>query len=316
MTTTTAASALRSCARSPARHRPAVPGRARLPSVTATSFRRAASTSTRFAGSSRSSPGIFFRSPLLATSAIALVLTAYWLESEDKARWIDVAQADEPTKHMDLDQSPVHLDPDTKMAFPSTLSPRSLSQLSTPLELVGLGVRTVSFLRVQVYSVGTYFAPEALQRLKGSQMIAEGQGEAIVASLLDAPYDTTIRIVPVKNTDHSHLRDGFVRAMLARLKAATAAKTISDEEAEAAGLSIELFRGFFPTGKVPRGKSLLLIRRGSDGALLLEYEDKLLGTLDNKFLAKELMLAYFADNGKEISSKMKTDVLEGFKRFM
>lgn len=212
MSATTASSALRSCARSPAVHRPAAPRHGRLPPVTAASFRRAASTSTRFAGSSRSSS---LRAPL-AGSAIALLLTAYWLRSKDDARWINVAQADEPTKHMDLDQSPVHrelphsqeakgssmfihaspsplyaVDPDTKMAFPSTLSPRSLSHISTPLELVGLGVRTVcvstsarlvlpkltfphhhsSFLRVQVYSVGTYFAPEALQRLKGSQPV-------------------------------------------------------------------------------------------------------------------------------------------------
>lgn len=42
--------------------------------------------------------------------------------------------------------------------------------------------------------------------------------------------------------------------------------------------------------------------------LLRICQDKLLGTLDNKFLAKELMLAYFADNGKEISSKVGSDM--------
>ena len=29
-----------------------------------------------------------------------------------------------------------------------------------------------------------------------------------------------------------------------------------------------------------------------------------MGTLNNRFLAKEMMLAYFADNGKEISPKV------------
>ena len=37
-------------------------------------------------------------------------------------------------------------------------------------------------------------------------------------------------------------------------------------------MAIETFKGFFPTGKVQRGKSMLLVRRGSDGALLLEFE--------------------------------------------
>ena len=41
--------------------------------------------------------------------------------------------------------------------------------------------------------------------------------------------------------------------------------------------------------------------------LLRICQDKLLGTLNNKFLARELMLAYFADNGKEISSKVGVD---------
>jgi hypothetical protein len=41
---------------------------------------------------------------------------------------------------------------------------------------------------------------------------------------------------------------------------------------QAAGLAIETFKGFFPTGKVPKGKSLVLIHSGRNGSLLLEYE--------------------------------------------
>lgn len=90
------------------------------------------------------------------------------------------------------------------------------------------------------------------------------------------------------------------------------------------GLAVNEFKGFFPTGKVPKGKSLLLVRRGRDGALLLQYEvslpscqtfnpniqvlhtmqGKLLGTLESNFLSKQMMLSYFADNGKEISPKV------------
>ncbi|CAD6564305.1 MAG: hypothetical protein CYPHOPRED_003250 [Cyphobasidiales sp. Tagirdzhanova-0007] len=194
----------------------------------------------------------------------------------------------------------VGVDPDTSMPFPSMLD---LPRLSSNLELIGLGVRTVSFLRVQVYSVGAYFATEALASLKGKQKPKIGAEEAFIAQMLEMPYDTAIRIVPVKNTAHSHLRDGFVRALLARIQSARKAGQLTLEEEEATGLAVETFKGFFPTGKVPRGKSLLLVRRGRDGALLLEYEGRLLGTLQNDFLSKQLMLAYFANNGKEISPK-------------
>ena len=95
--------------------------------------------------------------------------------------------------------------------------------------------------------------------------------------------------------------------------------------AKASAHAIDTFKGFFPSGKVPRGKSLLLSRRASDGALFVQYEvrlrdddpmtwllymlvstgqDRVLGTLSDKFLSRELMLAYFADNGKEISPKV------------
>ena len=44
------------------------------------------------------------------------------------------------------------VDPATSIAFPVTLQPPS----SPPLTLIGLGVRTVSFLRIKVYSVAFY----------------------------------------------------------------------------------------------------------------------------------------------------------------
>lgn len=60
--------------------------------------------------------------------------------------------------------------------------------------------------------------------------------------------------------------------MLARMKQATSSKQITDEQAEAAGKDLDDFKGFFPSGKVSKGKYMMLTRRGSDGALLLEYE--------------------------------------------
>lgn len=46
-------------------------------------------------------------------------------------------------------------DPDTSIAFPTTI--RIPSKLKIPpMTLVGLGVRSVSFLGIKVYSVGFY----------------------------------------------------------------------------------------------------------------------------------------------------------------
>jgi hypothetical protein len=115
------------------------------------------------------------------------------------------------------------------------------------------------------------------------------------------------------------------------MKQATSSKQLTDEQAEKAGNDLDAFKGFFPSGKVSKGRYMLITRRGSDGALLLEYEvsideslkhptndavdrgtrlirctyqGKLLGTLQNRFLSKQMLLAYFADNDKEISPKV------------
>lgn len=127
--------------------------------------------------------------------------------------------------------------------------------------------------------MGTYFAPEALKRLKGQASVGHGLfrsmistywpsvlqpeaqgGEQLVSKLLELPYDVAVRIgkpgllqllfgmtadlklhapinpVPVKNTDHGHLRDGFVRAMLARMKIASSAGSLNDSDSEVRSL--------------------------------------------------------------------------------
>lgn len=60
--------------------------------------------------------------------------------------------------------------------------------------------------------------------------------------------------------------------MLGRMKQATSTKQLSDSQAEKAGKDLDSFKGFFPTGKVSKGNNMLVTRRGTDGALLLEYE--------------------------------------------
>jgi hypothetical protein len=63
--------------------------------------------------------------------------------------------------------------------------------------LVGLGVRTVSFLRVKVYSVG-FYAPE------GSWWKEANMGdEATMETFLASKTPCALRIVPSRNTGQS-----------------------------------------------------------------------------------------------------------------
>src|SRR5690606_24782996 len=119
--------------------------------------------------------------------------------------------------------------------------------------LVGHGIRTVSFMKIQVYVLGLYIHKDDLsivqkqllgelsaaidspttittatstEREKLRQVLSgeQGEEESIVAmnKLLLPNSDgravrSLWRITPTRNTDFSHLRDGFVRQITARL---------------------------------------------------------------------------------------------------
>ncbi|KAM0802116.1 chalcone-flavanone isomerase-domain-containing protein [Usnea florida] len=102
-------------------------------------------------------------------------------------------------------------------------------------QLLGLGVRKVSFLRIQVYVVGIYVAKSDMGRLQGelvrasvgsgASTLVQGEKEELRRTLLDGEGSTrvwsdvlkaggvrsAVRIVPTRVTNFSHMRDGWIR---------------------------------------------------------------------------------------------------------
>ena len=119
------------------------------------------------------------------------------------------------------------IDPDTKLGFPNRIETIG----GSCLRLIGLGVRVVSFLRVRVYVAGFYLQDaRSLDLVKG--IFIDGQNvEETMSRLLDLPMDAAIRIVPVRSTDFGHLRDGFYRSLLIRLKLAGQKGSLFPEQA-------------------------------------------------------------------------------------
>ena len=159
-------------------------------------------------------------------------------------------------------------------------------------QLLGLGIRTVSFLSIQVYVVGFYVAKNDLTSLqakfvrKAAEMetasaLVAGEKEKLRADLLDGEKSAQIwdevlrengirsvfRIVPTRNTDLSHLRDSWVTAVTARSKDP---KRLEKErfDDESFGLAMGEFKKMFSTGKrsVAKGK-VILFERDTEGVL-------------------------------------------------
>jgi len=229
------------------------------------------------------------------------------------------------------------------------------SSILEEYSLVGHGIRTVSFLSVQVYVVALYVATSSLPNLQNAlldtldipssattatlperdtlrgKMMDEKTGVEVVNKLLDlksnAGIKMAIRIVPTRNTDFPHLRDGWVRGITAQTKT-TPDLYDDDEFVNALGHFKTLFGG---KGSVAKG-GVMLLARDEKGSLVAYGPDeskkdvvplaeggkkhtamdglKLLGKVDDERVSRALWLCYWA--GKKVASEgARKSVVEG-----
>ncbi|CEJ92905.1 hypothetical protein VHEMI08532 [[Torrubiella] hemipterigena] len=209
--------------------------------------------------------------------------------------------------------------------------------------LVGLGMRTVTFLGIQVYLVGWYVATQDIAKLQHylvkkinplattlipsekdelrQRLLDPKEGEQLWDELLqESGCRSVFRISPVRDTDFHHLRDGFVRAIAARSNLQKQA--YNDEDF---GEAMKDFKGLFSRGKVPKQREMLLCRdaRGqlkvtytSDTAVAGEPQSRqALGQVADERLSRLLWLNYLA--GKNVASEpARQNIIEGVMEFV
>ncbi|KAF8344322.1 chalcone-flavanone isomerase-domain-containing protein, partial [Cantharellus anzutake] len=165
------------------------------------------------------------------------------------------------------------VEPETCVRFPSTIQPPSCP----PLTLVGLGVRVVSFLKLKVYAVGFYAEPALLQTTEDAPF--EEKIERIIQTSACA-----IRIVPVRSTSYTHLRDAFIRALRLR---------IALEE------SLQRLKGIFPISSFEKNSSLLVYSvpevHGGLKERTLIFDG--LGEIQSAWMAANFFYTYFTGKG-------------------
>lgn len=296
------------------------------------------------AGSASSSKGR--KGWKLAVSALASFGLVYSITSTDTLK-LDAAPVPDSALPPGLSSiiadstKQLVVDPDTNLSFPLYLpSPASFktsssSQNEPRFRLVGLGVRTVSFLRVRVYVAALYIDESTLQAHLSQSPPADKTLEQTVKEMIDQGTPAVIRIVPVRNTDFNHLRDGFIRALQNRLKSAIKQSKLQPDSPLESQFqqAIQQIKDSFPRGSVPKGSPLDLViipiagsSRPARTSLSFEYDNQIFGQVqtgstpaDSKAgagvdagftVARELLLAYFVDQN-EISTPFKKSVREG-----
>lgn len=208
-------------------------------------------------------------------------------------------------------------------------------------QLLGLGIRTVSFLSIEVYVVGLYVARSDLGKLQegmvraitapGATTLVEGEKEQLKRTLLDNEGSEKIwdailkqegiksatRIVPTRSTAFGHLRDGWLRGITARGKAEKYSDDPDFQEA------VGDFKGIFGGGGakgMSKGKALLLGRGGNGGLTVwMEREGGVesragtmaaLGSVQDERIGRLLWLGYLA--GRTVASEgARKNIVEG-----
>ena len=130
------------------------------------------------------------------------------------------------------------------------------------------------------------------------------------------------RIVPSKNTDFAHLRDGWMngikRATAEVKQHITAGPALTEYNDETFGLAIKGFRDMFTGGgKAPKGSTILMLREAS-GALEVLFEDprkkaglESIGKVEDPRIGRLVWLGYLA--GKNVSSEpARKSVVDGY----
>lgn len=204
-------------------------------------------------------------------------------------------------------------------------------------QLLGVGLRTVTFLGVEVYVVGLYVATDDIAALQqaliaqiatGASSLVKGEREELRRKLYDqeegvriwsevlerAGVRTLVRIVPCKNTDFKHLRDAWVRTLTN--KAGQDGARYGDE---AFGKGVAELKTLLNRGSMPKGKELLLSRDGR-GAMTGWYDDGKvgpvrLGRVGDERISRLVWLNYLA-GAKPASEPARKSIVEGVMEFV
>ncbi|KEP54397.1 chalcone-flavanone isomerase [Rhizoctonia solani 123E] len=149
------------------------------------------------------------------------------------------------------------------------------------MTLLGLGVRKVSFLGIQVYSVG-FYADLSRVDTKAKECI----------HLLIQTTSCALRIVPTRATSYTHLRDGFIRTIQARQALGRKDGSLTTEREEALHTPLQQFKGLFPIAAFKKHEPLHIIL-SPPTVRHRELRLQQLGTVRDDWLATEFFLAYF-----------------------
>ncbi|CAL1696396.1 unnamed protein product [Somion occarium] len=198
-------------------------------------------------------------------------------------------------------------DPATAITFPNKLRIQSKTPLPT-FTLVGVGVRTVSFIGLKVYSIGFYADLDNPNLNISKSASLEEKLDHIVRNSA-----CVLRIMPTRSTSYGHLRDGFIRALQKRMVFCRQRGTLSPEEEAAVQSPFRKFKSMFPNTPLTKHTPLDILLTPPEAGQERTLVVRDLGAVQNDWLAREFVLTYFEGDG--LSPPLKQSVAQRLESF-
>ncbi len=202
-----------------------------------------------------------------------------------------------------LAQAAVAVESSSKREFPTVIEAGASGHKHV---LVGMGVRTRTFLNVKVYAAGYYVdstpAVAALAPWAETEPKRLENDETMFDRLLRMDFGMTLRLVMVRDVDGEAMASAFDDALAPRVALAETEKGMPGG-AEA----LARFRGYFGLDKVTDGSELVF--SCVDGALHSKIKGETAPVIDSPALCWALFDVYLGN--KPISKGIKKNVGRG-----
>ena len=199
----------------------------------------------------------------------------------------------------------------SKRPFPVQLQVQGSQR---PHTLVGTGIRTKTFLKVQVYAFGLYVdvaaATPALSAWAGHSARELARDESFYGELLQGRFGMTLRLVMTRDVSGEDMAAAFDDALGPRVRRAVEELGMSDGEATGAEAgALSEFGSYFNLEELTKETELVFTWL-PDGRLLTSVQGTSVGEIESKALSWALFDVYLGDD--PISKSAKKTVISRF----
>jgi len=174
--------------------------------------------------------------------------------------------------------------------------------------LMGMGIRTKTFLKVKVYAFGLYVDPvgarEALSEFAGKSAKELEKDPLFFGALLQRQFSMSLRLVMTRDVGGEDMGEAFDGALRPRVQEAALSMDMPGGED-----ALDQFRGFFNVDQMTK-ESEIVFSCDANGALRTSVKGIVQPDIDSPALCWALFDVYLGE--KPISGDGKKKIIQGF----